>query len=112
MIIVDSKILVKILSLGFANAITIFPFVFISSKHLKQDKQIINHEKIHLKQQLEMLFIFFYIWYLVEFFIRFIIYKSRSKAYFNISFEREAYDFESAPGYIDKRKFWAFLKYL
>jgi len=104
--------MVKILSLGFANAITFYPFVFLSGKHLKLNKRILNHEKIHLRQQLELLVLPFYLWYIIEFFIRLIAYKSRYKAYINISFEREAYAHEAQPEYLSHRRIWAFLKYL
>lgn len=69
---------------------------------VKTDR-LINHERIHLRQQLEMLVIPFYIWYLVEFY---------TKGYYNISFEREAYRNEHDPTYLRRRKPFAFLKYI
>lgn len=70
--------------------LTVFPFVFLKSKHLKMDKGLINHEKIHLKQQLELLIIPFYIVYMIEFLLRLFQYKKWAKAYRNILFEGEA----------------------
>ena len=71
-----------------------------------------NHERIHLKQQLELLLIFFFIWYLTEYLIRLVKYRDSYKAYNKISFEREAYAREKDLQYLKKRKFWGFLKYL
>lgn len=94
------------------TAIAIFPFVFLKSKQLKNNTVLINHEKIHLKQQLELLVIPFYIFYVVEFLFRLIQYKNWQKAYRNISFEREAYTNEASLDYLSRRSIWGFLKYL
>ncbi|SFZ93264.1 hypothetical protein SAMN05428642_10331 [Flaviramulus basaltis] len=94
------------------TGITIFPFVFLKSKHLKTDSVLINHEKIHLKQQLEMLLLPFYVFYTIEFVIRLFQYKKWHSAYRNISFEREAYLNENNLEYLNNRSLWAFLKYL
>lgn len=71
-----------------------------------------NHERVHLHQQRELLVVFFYIWYFVEFCLRYLEYDNSFEAYRNISFEREAYQNESNLDYLQTRKFWAFLKYL
>ena len=71
-----------------------------------------NHERIHLRQQLEMLILFFYLWYVVEFLVRWIQLKSRRAAYYRISLEKEAYSNEKNLNYLKKRPFWLFLKYL
>lgn len=92
--------------------ITLFPFVFLKSIDLMQNKALINHEKIHLKQQLELLILPFYIVYSIEFLIRYINYKDWRKAYRNISFEREAFCNEHDMDYLKSRRFWQFLKYI
>ena len=112
MIVLKSKILIKIFSLNFARAMAIFPFILIKHEYIRKDKIIINHEKIHLRQQLELLIIFFYLWYLVEYLIRFVKYKNRRKAYENISFEKESYDKEQDLNYLKERTLWSFIKYL
>jgi len=94
------------------SGLTIFPFVLLKHNKFKTDYVLINHEKIHLKQQLELLILPFYVIYLVEFFVRLIQYKNWHLAYRNISFEREAYSNEIDLDYIRSRKFWQFLKYL
>jgi len=94
------------------TGITIFPFVFLKTKSLKTDMVLINHEKIHLRQQLELLILPFYIFYIVEFLIRLIQYRNWYSAYRNISFEREAYINQSNLNYLKQRRFWSFLKYI
>ena len=71
-----------------------------------------NHEKIHIRQQAELLVLFFYIWYVIEYGIRWIQYKHPALAYRNISFEREASMNEDNLDYLRDRKFWSFLNYL
>lgn len=94
------------------TGITLWPFVILRNKQLKQNKVFINHERIHLKQQQELLVFLFYIWYVLEFVIRLIQYKNRQLAYRNISFEREAYANEKDLQYLNRRSFWKFLKYV
>ena len=52
------------------TGLTIYPFVFLKYRRLKADMTLINHERIHLRQQLELLVIPFYIIYVSEFLIR------------------------------------------
>jgi hypothetical protein len=93
------------------TGLAVFPFVFLKHSRLKLDTTLINHEKIHLRQQLELLFVFFYSVYVLEFIIRLIQYKNWKQAYRNISFEREAYKNEKDLNYLKSRSFWKFLKY-
>ena len=93
------------------RGITLFPFIFLLRKEDKRNKVLINHEKIHIRQQLELLVFPFFIWYGIEFLIRLLQYKNWSRAYRNISFEREAYENEKDLDYLKKRSFWQFLKY-
>ena len=78
----------------------------------KGKEVLLNHETIHLKQQLELLIIPFYLWYGIEFIIRYFQYKSWDLAYRNISFEREAYANEKDFDYLKKRKFCGFWKFI
>ena len=91
---------------------TFFPFVFLSDKKDKAHTVLLNHERIHIRQQLELLIVLFFIWYGIEFLVRLIRYKNRRVAYYNISFEREAYANEKDLHYLKQRSFWSFLKYL
>ncbi|APG60349.1 hypothetical protein LPB144_07995 [Christiangramia salexigens] len=97
---------------GRFKGISLWPFVILGNKGLKQDPCFLNHEKIHLRQQLELLIIFFYLWYFFEWLVRFIKYGNSLSAYRNISFEREAYRREQDLSYLSTRPFWAFLKFL
>lgn len=96
---------------GFAG-LTLFPFIFLKRKELKNNYVLINHEKIHLKQQLELFVVFFYFFYGIEWLIKCIKYKNGYIAYKNISFEKEAYSNEENLNYLTSRKFWAFINYL
>lgn len=94
------------------NGMAIWPFVILRNYHLKKDFLLVNHERIHLRQQVELLVVFFYLWYAIEFLIRWIGTGNRYSAYQNISFEREAYTHESNSNYLKKRRSWAFIKFL
>ena len=92
--------------------ITIFPFIFLKHKFLKTNNHLVNHEKIHLKQQLELLILPFYFWYSLEFLIRFIVYRNWNKAYRNISFEREAFVNEKDLNYLKSRPLLNFINFI
>jgi len=94
------------------NAITIYPFVFLKKKHLKDDFVLLNHEFIHLQQQKELFWIVFFIWYLLEYLIKLIYYRNTYLAYKNISFEREAYSNEHDLDYLKNRKNYSFIKFI
>ncbi len=93
------------------NGLTLFPFIILKEENLKDNSYLINHEKIHLRQQLEMLIVFFYIWYLAEYFYYLLKFKDSKKAYYSIRFEKEAYTHQDDLHYLYHRKFWAFLNY-
>jgi hypothetical protein len=78
-----------------------FPFVIINSQ-VEPTPELINHERIHLRQQIELLVIPFYIWYLIAYY---------RKGYMQVSFEKEAYDNDHDLTYINKRSIFAFCKY-
>lgn len=112
------------------NAITIFPFVF----YKKDSQRMRRHEKIHGKQQLEMLWLSgvvvlglfsklgynpwyftillsYYAIYILEWLIRLIL-QGKSKAYYNVSFEAEAYINENYYNYTEYRNNFAWIKYI
>lgn len=112
------------------KAMAVFPFIFVRKEYTLSDKDR-NHEKIHCTQQGEMLTIgaviamilcitglgwwsltalgIFYWWYIIEYIIRLFICR---RPYRNISFEQEAYLNESLEGYLVKRKYFAWIKYI
>lgn len=79
--------------------VVILGFVFVKRDFKKRPKHeqevILNHERIHVQQCLELLIIPFYIWYLIE---------SMFKGYRNNRFEIEAYAHEKDLLYLSKRK--------
>ena len=76
------------------------------------DKYVVNHERIHTAQQRELLFVPFYIVYLIEWCVKLVQYGSWNKAYYNISFEREAYTHGHNLDYLKSRRRYAWLKLL
>jgi len=94
------------------RGLTIFPFVIIKHSFDSENKVLVNHEKIHIRQQLEMLVLPFFLWYFVEYAVRLLQYKNANLAYRNISFEREAYANEQHFDYLKKRTFFSFIKYM
>ena len=104
--------LVRIITRGFARAITIWPFILVLDQKDKEDVNLINHERIHLRQQMELLIVPFYLWYGIEYIIHRFRGKEHKLAYRAISFEREAYANEWNLRYLESRKFWSFWKYL
>lgn len=112
------------------SAIAILPFIFIHPQ-TRVTPELINHEKIHIKQEIEFAVTYllvlsllyvagilgailtacliplcilpFYIWYLIAL---------KRKGYRNISFEQEAYANEHDLNYLKRRKLFAFLWHL
>lgn len=94
------------------RGMAVFPFVLMKYDFDKTNSTFVNHEKIHLRQQLELLMLPFFVWYFLEYLIRFIQYKNGALAYRNISFEREAYAKETDLNYLKSRSFFQFLHYI
>lgn len=93
------------------SGITLYPFIFVRNKEDKTSV-FINHEKIHLRQQTELLFIIFYLWYGIEFLYKYMKYRNVYQAYKDICFEKEAYFYEVQLDYLKKRKMFSFLKFV
>ena len=87
-------------------AINLFGVVFSRMKLSEEEKR---HEYIHTLQQREMLFLFFYIWYVMEWLVKLAIYRNLYRAYINISFEKEAYRHQADASYPKRRKHYAWL---
>ena len=90
-------------------AMTMFPFIF-TRRNLREKEMY--HELIHCRQQVEMLILPFFIWYVLEWLIRIIIYFDTKKAYKNISFEKEAYSNQEDKDYLKERNFYSWIKYI
>ncbi len=96
---------------GYA-AINLFGIIFARKEFKPLSGFIENHERIHTAQMRELLFVFFYLWYVIEWVIRLIQYRDSKEAYLNISFEREAYQNQKDLSYLKYRKKYEFRKYL
>ena len=94
------------------KAITLYPFIVIKEKGDKNNLVLIQHERIHIRQQIELLILPFYFVYFLDYLIKLIRYQDKYKAYRNIIFEREAYANEKNTDYLSSRPFWAWRKYL
>ena len=92
------------------NGMVIWPFLLVQDKKSMEDPVFMNHEKIHERQQLEMLIIPFFIWYLIEYCVLRLKYK-HDRAYRNIVFEREAYVMECDLDYLKSRRTLSFMKF-
>jgi hypothetical protein len=103
-------IIIKGAKLPKVKGITLFPFIFLSTK--LPSKILVNHERIHIRQQMELLIIPFYLWYGIEWIIHYFQVRNFWIAYRMISFEKEAYAMEHDLNYLKNRKFWEFLKFL
>ena len=81
-------------------AITLYPFI-ISSEEMSED--VLQHETIHIAQQKELFVLLFYILYGWDYLKGLVKYKDKAKAYFQIRFEQEAYEYMSQEDYLEKR---------
>lgn len=115
MIALVSSRLLDLLTLGNkrVNAMALWPFVLFRNRVLRMDQRIQNHERIHLRQQTELLLLPFYLWYFIEYWTA--MFRNGFKhhaAYMSISFEKEAYAHEKDPEYLKQRRFLASINYL
>jgi len=120
------NLFVRILTFGWAGAITLAPFgIYVHERYFEWNNdynrehntpayqrwcEVINEEKTHWAQQLEMLVIFFYFWYFVEWIIK--ILTPPVGAYKDLGFEREAKANRDNPNYLNIRKHFAWWKYI
>ena len=90
-------------------AIALWPFVFIKDEG---NEVTINHEKIHLRQQVELLVVGFYILYGFYWLKSFVKNRDKDQAYYDIPFEKEAYAMQKDMTYLDNRSRYAWLNFL
>lgn len=95
-----------------ANAMALFPFMLFKTKGQVTDPLLINHEKIHFHQQLELLIFPFYLLYLLNYLINLLRYRNHNKAYFNICFEKEAYANDKNFSYLKSRGMYSWIKFV
>src|SRR5437016_1007345 len=93
------------------RGMALYPFIILREKKFIEDVVIMNHERIHHRQQVELLIVPFYILYLLNYFFNRLRYATHDEAYRNIIFEREAYANESDFSYLKKRKLFSSFRY-
>lgn len=93
------------------KAINLFGVIFARNGSTINDVTI-NHESIHTKQMQEMLYIPFYIWYVLEWLVKLMLYRNTWLAYRRISFEAEAYINQYDENYLKNRKHFAWFKHI
>ena len=95
------------------SAITLYPFIISRGE---PNETTINHERIHIVQQKELLVVFFYLLYGLSWLINRIKYRNEEDpggvAYYNIPFEREAYQNQHDFSYLLNRKRFSWRHYL
>lgn len=94
------------------SAINLFELIFARKECKPLSDRTIRHETIHTRQMRELLYLFFYLWYGIEWIVRLIQYRNTNDAYYNISFEREAYANDQDDTYLKRRELYAFIRYL
>jgi len=87
-------------------AITLFGLVFTRRRE-NVDSHVLNHELIHCQQQLEWLYVPFFILYLLEWLWHWFRLRDWEQAYLAVSFEREAYLHGHDLEYLKKRRHFA-----
>ncbi len=98
-----------------AYAFAFWPILGIrkSLQHHPVIPELINHEKIHLRQQIELLHIFALLLYIFEFlYARLILRLKKKDAYYWTAAEQEAHRNAMNLNYLKKRKPYAILRYI
>lgn len=90
------------------KCINLFGVLFVR-KGCFMSEEDLNHERIHTAQMKEILYVFFYLWYFVEWLIRLF---SKGNAYKNLGFEKEAYSNDDNLTYLATRPRFAWWKYI
>ena len=95
-----------------ARAAAFFPFIIFRSEKEKTPR-IINHERIHFRQQLETAFVGLLIWSFFEtLYARLVLGKTLKEAYLYRSSEQEAYRNQQDFQYLENRPVLAQFKYI
>lgn len=95
---------------GRYSTLNFFGILFTKQKFLTEST--IVHESIHTAQIREMLYVFFYLWYGLEYLLIRLFHKKQNDSYHDISFEEEAHNNDKDSGYLRVRKHYAWLKYV
>lgn len=107
MVILHAPTLFRMLSLGSRrhHTMALWPFILTSLPKNHMPVRVKRHEIIHLRQQIELLILPFYLWYGLEYLWHRLRHDSYT-AYRMIRFEREAWANDGRCGYLRRRKPW------
>jgi hypothetical protein len=95
-----------------AKGMAFFPFVFIRSEEFDVP-WVVDHERIHHRQEIETLFVGLAVLSLIEFlYARFVLKKNKMQSYLYTAAEQEAYLNMHDRNYLNERKSWALLKFI
>ena len=103
------KIIAPYLLSKHTKAMSLFCFIILRDEEALNDKVTINHETIHWRQQVETLFIGFYLLYVFYYLKRRLDDYPHELAYQLIPFEIEAYMHQNDLDYLSTRKLYAWL---
>mgnify|MGYP006956034496 CR=1 FL=1 len=97
-------------------AINLFGVLFVrgteQEKKYRINGKVLNHESIHTAQMKELGYVFFYLWYFVEYCIIRLFHRKQGCAYHDVSFEEEAYLYENDYQYLQNRHHYVWVKFL
>ena len=93
------------------KAVNLFGILFVRGDAVMTSTDI-NHESIHTAQMKEMLYVFFYLWYAIEWLVRLVQYRNAHTAYRNISFEQEANAGEDDETYLENSGYFEWIKFI
>lgn len=107
------KLLGRVVSLGdSAMAITFWPFIIVRYD-TKDNEELIRHETIHIKQQLELFIIGAHLLYIFEYlYARYVKKFDKRQAYYYTATEQEAHRNTTNKTYFKKRKPYALFFYI
>lgn len=95
-------------------ALMFYPWVFIrEDKKQKYTARVSRHETTHALQQVETLWLLFFVIYGLEWIIKLPLCGfDFLKTHYSISYEQEAYNHEEETYYNDVRKHYAWMRYI
>jgi hypothetical protein len=93
------------------SAMALYPFILLDRPERRSDIGLLRHERIHLRQQAELLVLPFYLLYGYYYLQGLLRGRSSREAYREIPFEREAYAQEHEPLYLERRMRFAWRGY-
>lgn len=110
LIVRDSKIPALVSWFFTVAAIAFGPFIFIRKGY--DTETLINHERIHIVQQYELLFVGQWLLYVIFWLIGLIKHRNARTAYVENPFEKEAYACAYNKNYLSTRKPWSWTMYV